>query len=242
MPGGGTLTIATEDIALDGQDASVHGLASGAYVLLSVADTGHGMSQEVLEKIFDPFFTTKELGKGTGLGLATAYGIVKQHSGHIAVESTIGAGSVFRIYLPAATGEAAARPVSHHLNMPRGSETVLVAEDEPALLELITSILGSLGYRVLRAASGEEALKLAAAETKPIDVLLTDVIMPGMNGRVLADLIAGPHPETRVVFMSGYTEDFIAHHGVLEEGRVLVRKPLKPQDLAEKLREVLDRS
>jgi nitrogen-specific signal transduction histidine kinase len=241
MPGGGKLTIATEDVDLPAAGAGGLELDAGAYVVLSVADTGHGMSEAVMGRIFDPFFTTKEIGKGTGLGLATAYGIVKQHNGHIAIESEVGAGSVFRIYLPVAAGETATMPAPKHINMPRGTETIMLVEDEPALLQLMTTIIGSLGYRVLTAADGNQALKIAEQHPGPVHVLLTDVIMPGMNGRTLADLFVKQHPETKVMFMSGYTEDFIAHHGVLEEGRVLVRKPLKPQDLAEKLREVLDR-
>ncbi len=242
MPRGGRLVIATEDAVLDEEQAASHADGrAGAYVVLTVADTGVGMTEEVREHLFEPFFTTKETGKGTGLGLAMVYGVVKQHGGHIQVETEPGAGTTFRIYLPATDereeerSDPKAPPAMHG-----GTETVLVVDDDSSVLRLIADTLRPLGYRVLEASRGEEALALCRSRNPPVDLLLTDVIMPGMNGRELAEACRRVCPGIRVMFMSGYTDDVITHLGVLEEGVVFLTKPLRPSVLSARLRAVLD--
>jgi CheY-like chemotaxis protein len=241
MPQGGRLVIETANIDLDETFAAVNpGATAGPHVLLQVSDTGAGMSPEVQAHIFEPFFTTKDVGKGTGLGLATVYGIVKQHDGYITVESTPGAGATFRIYLrrieeaprDAEVGAAASRAVT-------GSETVLLVEDEDGLRELAREILTAAGYKVLVAAGPVEGLELAGRHGGPIHLLLTDVVMPQMSGRELADRLVPEHPGMRVLYMSGYTDDAIVHHGVLDPGTVLLPKPFTPDALTRKVREVL---
>jgi signal transduction histidine kinase/ActR/RegA family two-component response regulator len=242
MPCGGRLTIETGNAALDAGFAAAHpGARVGAYAVITVADTGTGMSADVLSHVFEPFFTTKEQGKGTGLGLATAYGIVTQSDGFITVESELGRGTTFRIHFPRVTGKAslsssgARRTVS-----PRGAETILLVEDEPGVRRLSRTILESLGYHVLEAASGEKALEVARAHVGEIHLVATDVIMPGMSGRVLWDRLRPLRPHTRVLFVSGYTDDAIAPHGVLEAATAFLQKPFTPHGLAEKVRQVLD--
>jgi CheY-like chemotaxis protein len=207
--------------------------------VISVTDTGVGMDAEVRMHIFEPFFTTKELGRGTGLGLATVYGIVEQSGGHVEVDTAPGQGSTFRIFLPAVE---ALRPVL----LPSldavvgGSETVLLVEDEAALRNLAQEILRDQGYKVIAAGSGREALELAGSHKAPIDLLVTDVVMPGMDGRELADRLGPVHPETRCLFMSGYTDDAVVRRGVREEGMPFLQKPFTIDALALKVREVLD--
>ncbi|PYO27335.1 MAG: hybrid sensor histidine kinase/response regulator [Gemmatimonadetes bacterium] len=242
MPTGGQLTIETADVEFDGGYAAEHYPAPpGKYAMLAVSDTGTGMDPETQAHLFEPFFTTKEKGKGTGLGLATVYGIVKQSGGFIWVYSELGAGTTFKIYLPRvegavepASGRAAPVPVA------RGSETVLVAEDEAPVRAVARHALERYGYRVLEAASAEAALDVAQRYSGPIHVLLTDVIMPGLSGRDLATRLAALRPETRVIYMSGYTDDAITRHGVLEPGFVFVQKPFTPDTLARTVRDVLD--
>jgi two-component system cell cycle sensor histidine kinase/response regulator CckA len=209
---------------------------------MTVADTGTGMSPEVKARIFEPFFTTKPKGRGTGLGLATTYGAVKQSGGHIVVDSGPGRGTTFRVFLPRAPepARADAAPAGPP-PIPRGSETVLVVEDDEDVRTLASRILEALGYDVVQAASGEDALAIAQARRDPIDLLLTDVVMPGLNGRQVADLIAPIHPRCRVLYTSGYTDEAIVRHGVLDEGIAFVAKPYTPLDLGLKVREVLDR-
>jgi two-component system cell cycle sensor histidine kinase/response regulator CckA len=242
MPNGGKLSIETANVILDETFTNHHpGSRAGRYVVLAVTDTGTGMSPQTLAHIFEPFFTTKEAGKGTGLGLATVYGVVKQSGGYIWVDSEVGRGSSFRTYLPqvektARTETAApAREKSF-----RGNETVLLVEDSDALRKLAGSLLEQNGYHVLSAASGAEALVLSGKMAGRIHLLLTDVIMPGMNGKVLADHLAPLRAGLKVLFMSGYTRSAIADHGALESSTQLLQKPFSEEALLGKVREVLD--
>ncbi|HXL08392.1 MAG TPA: PAS domain S-box protein [Gemmatimonadales bacterium] len=242
MPTGGKLTIETADVEFDGGYAAEHYPAPpGKYAMLAVSDTGTGMDPATQAHLFEPFFTTKEKGKGTGLGLATVYGIVKQSGGFIWVYSERGVGTTFKMYLPrvdAAADPASGRPAP--APVARGSETVLVAEDEAPVRAVARHALERYGYHVLEAASAEAALDVAQRYSGPIHVLLTDVIMPGMSGRDLAARLATLRPETRVIYMSGYTDDAITRHGVLEPGFVFVQKPFTPDALARTVRDVLD--
>jgi two-component system, cell cycle sensor histidine kinase and response regulator CckA len=243
MPEGGKLTIETANIDLDERYAADHYPARpGPYVMVAVTDTGVGMSEETQAHMFEPFFTTKEKGKGTGLGLATVYGIIKQSGGFIWVYSELGHGSSFKIYLPRVeeAGDRAIAAAAVSAPTPRGNETVLVAEDEPPVRAIARQVLERQGYTVLEAPSAEKALDIAAQYSGAIHLLLTDVIMPGMNGRELASRLAHVRPETRVIFMSGYTDDAVMRHGVLEPGSTYVQKPFTPDAIARKVREVLD--
>jgi PAS domain S-box-containing protein len=240
MPDGGWLTLRTANVELDDEDARAAGAKPGSHVLLEVRDSGGGMEPHVLEHAFEPFFTTKEQGKGTGLGLATVLGIVQQSGGGIAVESAVGTGTTFRIYLPAVDGvpvqdEAApARPE-------RGHETILLVEDESIVRELLARVLRTHGYSVIEASYGDEALSIAAGEGR-IDLLLTDVVMPGMSGRELSERLASARPGIRILFMSGYTDEAIVHHGVREGEAEFIAKPFSPDALGRKVRAVLDAS
>ena len=241
MPTGGRLRIETENVSLDEAEARAHPEArAGAYILLTVSDTGCGMTAEVQSHLFEPFFTTKEPGKGTGLGLATVHGIVKQFGGHIRVESEVGRGTTFKIYLPAAEPDAAgsAAPAAE---VPGGSETVLVVEDEDVLRPLFRRMLHDKGYHVLEARNGSEALQISERHAGPIHLLLTDVVLPQMNGRELAERLAAMRPGLRVVYMSGYAPEKVFGHGVLEEGMDFLQKRFREDELARKVREVLDR-
>jgi len=242
MPQGGELRIETSNSEFDEAYVRHHpGAKLGRYVRLAVADSGTGMSAETLGHIFEPFFTTKEVGKGTGLGLATVYGIVKQSGGYLWVDSKPGEGSVFQMFLPRVE-ESVTKIVSNAvpLTTVRGVETILLVEDADALRKLARSFLVDRGFEVLAAENGEEALRLAAAHKEPIHLLLTDVIMPGMNGRVLAEHLLAKRPGMRVLYISGYTDSFIAGHGVLEQGTHLLHKPFTEHALIAKVREVLD--
>jgi signal transduction histidine kinase len=242
MPHGGKLTIETVNADLDDAYAQAHvPLVAGRYAMLAVSDTGIGMDTQVKAHIFEPFFTTKEKGKGTGLGLATVYGIVKQTDGYIWVYSEPGQGTSFKIYLPRAA--AAAEPPAPKPLAPAslaGSETVLLAEDEAAVRNFTRRVLAAHGYTVLTAADGQEALHLAERHAGPIHLLLTDVVMPNMGGRELAERLVAARHEMKVLYLSGYTDDAIVHHGVLEPGIAFLQKPFTLQGLARKLREVLD--
>ena len=243
MPGGGKLTIETANAELDDTYVREHFPARpGSYVMLAVSDTGTGMSDEVQSHLFEPFFTTKEKGKGTGLGLATVYGIVKQSGGYIWVYTEPGHGTTFKIYLPRVAGAPAQRASGPKASpVGAGTETVLLAEDEAAVRAVARHALERQGYTVLEASSSEAALDLAERHSGRIHLLLTDVIMPGMNGRALALRLSELRPDLRVVYMSGYTEEAITRHGVLEPGLTYVQKPFTPEGLARKVREVLDR-
>ncbi len=242
MPDGGLLTIGTENAVLDAYMVSQHpDVTPGAYVQLLLSDTGVGMNADTTRKIFDPFFTTKEKGKGTGLGLSTVYGIIRQHEGFIWVYSEPGHGTVFKIFLPV-SGEGKNIDVSARVNgvpAASGNEAILVAEDDAMVRELTCTMLKQLGYRVLSAESAEECLRLAENSIIPIDLLLTDVVMPEMSGKDLHLQIARIRPDVRVMYMSGYTANIIAHRGVLDEGVAFIQKPFSLQALSEKIRMVL---
>jgi two-component system cell cycle sensor histidine kinase/response regulator CckA len=244
MPRGGRLTIETgHRLVRPDERREIAEMTPGAYVMLAVSDTGVGMTPEVRAHIFEPFFTTKDVGKGTGLGLATVFGIVKQSGGHILVESQPGQGSHFRIYFPAANE----RPLKGAAVTPAptttgGAETILLVEDEPAVRTFVTRALRHQGYQVLDASNGGEALIIAEQHQGRIHLLLTDVIMPRVSGKQLAERLLRTVPELRVLYMSGYAEDIIASHGVLEPGAAFIEKPLTAENLGRKIREVLDGS
>lgn len=241
MPDGGTLSIATSNVALDETFARAHpGARPGAYVALTVRDTGGGMDQATQSHVFEPFFTTKARGKGTGLGLSSVYGIVKQSGGYIEVASEPAHGTTFTIYLPRvdeAVDEVAVAEARS--GMVSGSETVLLVEDEDAVRQLLRETLEALGYTVLSAPNGPEALRVSVEYARPIDLLVTDVVMPQMNGRALAERLAQQHPGLKTLYVSGHADEFIVRHGVLEPGLTLLRKPFTPDELAWKIREVL---
>ena len=242
MPQGGKLAMETSNVEVSAQQARDLDLVPGGYVMLSVTDTGHGMDPATLSHVFEPFFTTKPKGKGTGLGLATVYGIVKQSGGSIGVDSEAGKGTSFSIYLPAS--EALAGTQAGQALAPKvrgGTETILVAEDEPDLRELTRIFLVGYGYKVLEAASADEAIRTAEESAETIHLLLTDVIMPGgMSGRQLAERILSKRPQTKIVYMTGYTDDMVMQHRVLEPGVQLLQKPFSKADLALKVRSTLD--
>jgi PAS domain S-box-containing protein len=239
MPRGGKLVIETANVYLDEQYAHKHaGLQPGPYVMLAVRDVGSGMNPETVSHIFEPFFTTKPKGKGTGLGLAMVYGVVIQSGGHVAVESKLGKGSSFKVYLPRVESvvPAEALPPAEAL---KGSETILLVEDEEPVRRLACEILQASGYTILEASGGLDALQVCETHGR-IELMVTDVVMPGMSGRELADELSSLRPEMRVLYVSGYTEDAIGEYGVLEEGVNFLQKPFRPCDLARKVREVLD--
>jgi two-component system cell cycle sensor histidine kinase/response regulator CckA len=212
----------------------------GSYVYLGVADTGVGMTQEVQRHIFEPFFTTKDPDKGTGLGLATVYGIVSQSGGHIRVQSEPARGAAFHIYLPRTDASAVVPEAAIIMEAtPHGAETVLIVEDEDAVRQLAVISLERYGYRVLSAATGSEAIQLAAEYSEAIHLLLTDVVMPRMNGRVLSEQIRNVRPDIKVLYISGYSEEIITHQAVLDAGVVYLAKPFNPDVLAAKVREIL---
>jgi PAS domain S-box-containing protein len=243
MPNGGKFTLETANVSFDqervGRDPE---LKPGDYVMLAITDTGTGMSAEVKARAFEPFFTTKGVGQGTGLGLSTCYGIIKQSGGHISVYSEPGRGTTFKIYLPQV--ELQTKIPLQRLDspdLPRGTETILLVEDDPALREMAATLLRRLGYTVLAAANGIEALSLKPQrDSGPIDMLFTDVVMPHMSGKELSERVRALYPHTRTLFTSGYTENAIVHQGVLNPGVTLLQKPFTPSALAHKLREVLD--
>jgi PAS domain S-box-containing protein len=243
MPRGGKLTLETSDVELDEASALVStGVTPGRYALLAVSDTGMGMSPEVRARVFEPFFTTKGPGKGTGLGLATVHGIVSQSGGRIEVYSEIGHGTTFKVYLPQMSGLPLAGRRSHPgtAGAPRGRETILLAEDEESVRALSRHVLSECGYAVLEAADGEEALALVARENVDIHLLVSDVVMPGIGGRELAERMQALRPELRVLYISGYADDAIIRHGVLEADVNFLQKPFSAGALARKVREVLD--
>jgi hypothetical protein len=240
MPAGGTLTIQTEKIAVDeSRRPGPTFIRPGHYVMLSVTDTGSGMDKETQSRIFEPFFTTKEKGKGTGLGLSTVYGIVKQTGGYIMVRSEPGHGSTFQIYLP----QVDCVPEPHPLPVPHtalgGTETVLLVEDEESVRQLVRETLAAKGYEVMEAENGEDGIAVAAQHDGRIDLVITDVVMPGMGGRELVKHLAQSRPQTRVLYLSGYTEDAIVSEGTIESGAAFLQKPFTLQNLSRKVREVL---
>ncbi|VTR91318.1 multi-sensor hybrid histidine kinase : Multi-sensor hybrid histidine kinase OS=Koribacter versatilis (strain Ellin345) GN=Acid345_3014 PE=4 SV=1: PAS_9: HisKA: HATPase_c: Response_reg [Gemmata massiliana] len=243
MPKGGRLTIETRNVRLDeGDEETYPDLAPGRYVQLAVSDTGEGMTEEVKARMFEPFFTTKAPGRGTGLGLAMVYGVVQTHGGYVDVYSELGVGTTFKILLPATTEtEPRSRP-DDRVPVKRGTETVLIAEDEDGVRRLARLTLESQGYRVLEAANGAEAIAVAAAHAGPIHMLVTDVVMPGTNGRKAAEAIRAQRQNLKVLFMSGYTDDAVVRHGIVEATDAFLQKPFTPQSLAHKVRAVLDGS
>ena len=242
MPTGGTLIIETANVKLGEAYAARHpGVEAGNHVMLAINDTGHGMTPEVRERIFEPFFTTKEAGKGTGLGLSTVYGIVRQSGGGIHVYSEPGRGTTFRIYLPRVGEEPETESaVEREAALPGGTETILLVEDDDAVRGMAVRILQELGYKVLTASDGAEALELCRDRTGPLDLLLTDVVMPGMSGRDLAEQLQGMFQGLRVLYMSGYTDEVVGQHGVLQTGQRLVQKPFDIAQMARQVRQALD--
>jgi PAS domain S-box-containing protein len=242
MPDGGVLRLETENVELNATHAARHeSMAPGRYVMLAVSDSGCGMSEEVVSRIFEPFFTTKEPGKGTGLGLAMVYGIVKQAGGHVWAYSEVGRGTTFKLYFPRIDEPVTGVTLDEDALPARGSETILLVEDEESLRDIAREILEGHGYQVLPAGGADAALALARSHPARIDLVLTDVVMPGTNGRVLADALVAARPGLRVLFMSGYTDDVIAHRGVLEPGTLLLEKPFTVLGLLRRVREALER-
>jgi len=241
MPRGGKLTFETRDVRLRDDDSATYpDLKVGDYIQLAVSDTGCGMTEEVQAKLFEPFFTTKEVGKGTGLGLAMVYGVVKAHGGHVSVYSEVGVGTTFKILLPA-THEAVDRHPEEVQIETRGTETVLLAEDEENVRRLARRSLESQGYTVLEASSGSEAVRVAREYPGPIHLLVTDVVMPGMGGREAAETLRARRSDLKVLFVSGYTDDAVVRHGIVEADEAFLQKPFTPLTLAKKVRGVLDR-
>jgi len=241
MPKGGKLTMETRNAELDREYTRLHPEATtGRYVLLSISDTGSGMSAEVKARIFEPFFTTKEVGKGTGLGLAVVLGVVKQSGGHIEVFSEPDVGTTFKIYLPTVEEKASGSKLIEVGNSGRGTETILVVEDEDGVRGLAVLVLKTYGYKVMAAGNGKEAMRLAAKHQGGIDLLVTDVVMPGMGGPDLAEALHPSFPKMKVLFSSGYTDDAVIRHGLLQEKVAFLQKPYSPLALVRKVRQVLD--
>jgi CheY-like chemotaxis protein len=241
MPQGGTLILETANADLTEPYAELHQpVVAGPYVMLAVSDTGMGMTPEVKARVFEPFFTTKERGKGTGLGLSTVYGIVKQSGGYIWAYSEPGRGTTFKIYLPRVDAPAEGVHPAREPGSVTGTETILLAEDDPTLRPLAKGVLARLGYRVLEAENAAVALAIAGEHDGAIHLLVADVVMPGASGRELARRLAESRPDTKVLYVSGYTDDAIVHHGILEPGLTFLQKPFTPAALAKKVREVLD--
>jgi two-component system cell cycle sensor histidine kinase/response regulator CckA len=245
MPNGGKLTIETVNMDLDENYFTDHGIVEkhpGSYVVLTVSDTGIGMDKETQEHIFDPFYTTKEKGRGTGLGLSTIYGIIKQNNGFIWVYSEPGQGSTFKIYLPKVKGDVKGEEKEQTPVIKLdGSETVLIVEDDDSLRKLAQKSLQPHGYRVLAAENGEDALRVSKEHEGPIDLLITDVVMPKMGGKEVAERLQPLYPQMKTIYMSGYTDDSIVHRGVLAPGLNFIEKPFSPEGLARKVREVLNK-
>jgi CheY-like chemotaxis protein len=242
MPGSGTLSMETCNIQVDAALARQHpGLIPGFYVRLSVTDTGHGITPDVMPRIFEPFFTTKEIGKGSGLGLSTVYGVVKQSGGCVTVSSQPGRGAAFGIYLPRASELPERRiPAQPGAASSTGTETILLVEDEAVVRDLVCEILRESGYVVLSANSGADAMETTAEHIKPIDLLITDVVMPEMSGPELANILRRARGEMRVLYMSGYTDDAVLVRQGLPENSAFIRKPYTPQQFLQKVRETLD--
>ncbi|HEV3385138.1 MAG TPA: ATP-binding protein, partial [Gemmata sp.] len=241
MPKGGKLTLETRNIELDEEYARIRpDVKAGWYVLLSISDTGSGMSPEVKARIFEPFFTTKGVGKGTGLGLAVVLGIVKQSDGHLEVYSEPELGTTFKIYLPAVDEKISESKLVQVSNGGRGTESVLLVEDEDGVRGLALLALQTYGYKVIAASNGKEALQILANHRGVIDILVTDVVMPGMGGPDLAEALKSSFPKMKVLFSSGYTDDAVLRHGLLQEKVAFLQKPYSPLALARKVRQVLD--
>ena len=243
MPAGGNLTIETSGIYLDERYFQIHpDVLPGNYVMMAITDTGSGMSKDVLNHIFEPFFTTKDLGRGTGLGLSTVYGIVKQNGGTIEIYSEISQGTVFKVYFPASSQLKIDSPEPEETSiMPAGMETILIAEDKSEVLEFCRDVLVQLGYKILTAMSGEEALSIAENYKENIDLLMTDIVLPGINGRITAEKLSALRPGIKILYNSGYTAEVIDKQGILEKGINFISKPFTSQKLSVKIREILDK-
>jgi two-component system cell cycle sensor histidine kinase/response regulator CckA len=240
MPEGGRITIETETVSLDESYVRTHlGVKPGEYVMIAVSDTGHGMDAETKRRMFEPFFTTKPQGKGTGLGLATAYGAVKQTGGDIWVYSEPGQGTTFKLYFPRVSSEAGSETGTEAEPSTGGTETILLVEDEDSVRNLTLRMLNQLGYTVISATDGKQGIEIAKAHSGRIDLLLTDVVMPNISGRQLVEMVKAIHPETAIVFISGYTEDTVVYQGVLQPGVEFLSKPFTRESLAVKLREAV---
>jgi CheY-like chemotaxis protein len=241
MPNGGSLVISTKRVELDTEFIKAHAYGKpGSYALISIEDTGYGIDHATRKRIFEPFFTTKEVGKGTGLGLSMVYGIINQHEGHINLYSQPGKGTTFKIYLPLIKSkikeiEPAALPI-----LKGGDETVLIAEDDVQVRELTKEVLSGFGYKVIEAKDGADAVKIFIENKDKIQLLILDVIMPKKNGKEVYDEIKELKPEVKTIFISGYTADMIHKKGILEKGLNFISKPILPDELLRKIREVLD--
>jgi len=237
----GKVTIETDTVSFDEAYCEFHPrFAPGEYLLLAVSDDGCGMDKETLNHIFEPFFTTKGAGQGTGMGLATVYGIVKQNDGVINVHSELGKGTVFRIYIPLYTGDEVEAGAGRIEEIPRSrGETILIVEDDPTVLEMGMMMLQQLGYAVIPAGTPNEAIRIAEEDSTKIHLVITDVVMPEMNGRDLVDRLQAIRPTMKYLFMSGYTADVVAHQGIADEGVNFIQKPFSLRDLAVKIREML---
>ena len=241
MPRGGKLTISTTIGYLDQRFACTHPeVEPGPYVILTVSDTGHGMKADVKAHVFEPFFTTKGLGKGTGLGLAVIHGIVKQSKGHIEIDSEVGVGTAVRIFFPAVQDQPSLGKDPNPDKKPQGTETILFVEDEDSIRAFALLVLRSHGYQVLEASDGREALEVVGRHQGPIDLLATDLVMPNLSGRDLAERLQPRFPHLKVLYMSGYTDDAVVRHGLAEEEVAFLEKPYTPLSLAQKVRQVLD--
>jgi CheY-like chemotaxis protein len=243
MPLGGQLTIETTESDLRTPLAGQGSVADpGRYVTISFSDTGTGMPPEVCARVFEPFFTTKGIGKGTGLGLAVAHGIVKQSGGTIDIYSEVGVGTTFKVRLPAINGETIATPVQELAYSTTRSETILLVEDDDNVREFVAITLESFGYSVVTAPDGKTALSLYENRNVPINLVVTDVVMPEMSGRILAETLATSNPGIKVLYLSGYTDDAVVRHGILQANVAFLQKPFSPDALARKVRDVLDQA
>jgi CheY-like chemotaxis protein len=243
MPDGGRLTIETSNVDLGSDFVRKHPeVKPGPYALLAVSDSGIGMDEATLSHIFEPFFTTKAVGVGTGLGLAMAYGVVKQSGGFIWAFSEPGMGSNFEIYFPRVSGKDSGSKMTQSVSTPSkgGSETILLVEDEQIVLDLTASILKKAGYTVVTASTPKQALEKMAARTDPIQLMITDVVMPNMSGPKLASRMVAEYPEMKLIFMSGYTDDAVLENGLIQSGNTLLQKPFSPDALKAKVRALLD--
>ncbi len=241
MPDGGLLTIETGIMKLDEEFIKTHGYGKpGDYTLITVTDSGIGVDKSARERIFEPFFTTKETGRGTGLGLSIVYGIIKQHEGFINVYSELGKGTTFKIYLPLIISEVEKTKPAESAVLRRGTETVLLAEDDEAVKKIIRTMLEGFGYKVIEAADGEDAVNKFIENRDNIKLLILDVVMPKKNGKEVYEEIRKAMPDIKALFMSGYTADIVHKKGILEEGLEFIVKPLSPNALLRKVRKILD--